>query len=328
MIRDAVDDLVRVAVRPRSGRPDVEIGVADEGEQAPRRVALDRVRAGRRDGPRADVVKRRSRGDRHETGELPEQARVGCRQPERQCRASLDDDAAGEVAGTVVDAAGGAGELGEVRRQRAVQLELAGERASEVGSADRASVGVVDALAEMERVARASRGRKRERRGEVGHELRACGTAGVAQTGQAVVGGGKHRSRKARDPGIDRVEALPEHHEPAAPVAPAGGLRRDPNAVVAYGDALGAAAERCRAHNGATPRVDPHDAGAELGAHPDRAVGVSDGRGPAGHGDHPTRRQGWSHRDWKRCRRARSRPRGSHRRTRSRSGPRRRRPSR
>jgi hypothetical protein len=88
------------------------------------------------------------------------------------------------------------------------QREVAFEGRAEVRRLHRLSVRVTDAGAEPEGVRAAAVGRRRQRRGEVGHELRSGEAAHLVERGEAVAGHlqERQRVRVGGNGGIDGVD--------------------------------------------------------------------------------------------------------------------------
>ena len=96
------------------------------------------------------------------------------------------------------------------RHRELADLEVALERRAEVGGLDRPAVRVADVRPQPEGVRPAAVGRRRERDGEVGHELRARDAARLVVGDEAVVrhAEDRPRGRVVGDGRVDRVDGL------------------------------------------------------------------------------------------------------------------------
>ena len=239
----------------------------------------------------------------------------------------LHDHAAGEVAATVPDAARGArrGDEGlHSRYSRSSELErrASARRKSAARSGVRRSSGCRGAGG---RCSACRLGRLRQCCGEVGDELCAVGAADAREgtSSRRTRGPSHRRCRSGPRGGVDRgrrravICANATSRPPRWPSPEAWTATQTPPCPP-RGPPVG-----CRSHrvdDSSRPRVDPHDAGAELALTQRLPSLKLTRRGATRDRDRRRHRQRGRRRRARPCRRARSRPRASRRHRRFRSG--------
>ena len=173
---ELLDDHVRFPGRLSVLRPDLEERVPDELDPLVQVVLHELVRTGPRRRDLDCLHRRGGREDgRERHRELLEELRVAARQVERDgvVRVVRDDAVLGEIAGRRrLEARRSADDrLVERARSRAVNREVALERARDVARFERRPVRELDPLAEREDVRLAAFGRVRNGCGEVRNDL-------------------------------------------------------------------------------------------------------------------------------------------------------------
>ena len=207
VVQQCEHDLIREAVRTRDTRPDVEVRIANERECPLRDVALDHVRARRRDRARAQVVVRRAGRDRRPLDEAPEEVGIGPPQVEddRPRRIVRVNSVAQVATARPLLASIGPDERREPLGGQRAPTEWSFERAQEVACLDERPVRIADAPAQLECIPRLPGRDHRERRRKVWHDLRPLAPSATGGVDEPVVGHGEcvHRPDPIHERRID-----------------------------------------------------------------------------------------------------------------------------